>query len=342
MNDCPAPISRYTAVAMGHGGGGRLTAELIERVFLRAYGDQVPGALEDQAVLPASGERIAITTDAFVVRPLFFPGGDIGKLAVCGTVNDLAVGGARPLYLTAAFVLEEGFPIADLERIALSVRDTCALAGVRLVAGDTKVVERGKGDGVYLTTTGVGVVPAGVRLSIAAARPGDRVLVSGPVGDHGIAILALREGIDLETELASDCAPVIEPAQALLAAAPDLRCMRDPTRGGLATVLCELAAASAVGVHLDERAVPVRDEVRGACELLGLDPLYVACEGRVVAVVPPDQADAALAALRVHDPAAAAVGVVVDAPTGQVTATTVAGGERVVPMLAGEQLPRIC
>jgi len=342
LNDCPVPLSRYDRVAMGHGGGGRLTAELIERLFLRAYGNEVVGALEDQAVVPAPGQRIAITTDAFVVRPLFFPGGDIGKLAVCGTVNDLAVGGARPLYLTAAFVLEEGFPLADLERIALSMRDACALAGVRLVAGDTKVVERGKGDGVYLTTTGVGVVPDDLRLSIAAARPGDRILVSGPVGDHGIAILALREGIDLETELASDCAPVIETAQSLLAAAPGLRCMRDPTRGGLATVLCELAVASSVGVHLDERAVPVRDEVRGACELLGLDPLYVACDGRLVAVIPPDQADSALAALRVRDPAAALVGAVVDAPTGQVTATTVAGGERLVPMLAGEQLPRIC
>ncbi|HEY8142386.1 MAG TPA: hydrogenase expression/formation protein HypE [Kofleriaceae bacterium] len=344
MNDCPLPASRYDHVAMGHGGGGRLTADLIARVFLRAYGNEVLSALEDQATVPAGGARIAITTDAFVVRPLFFPGGDIGRLAVCGTVNDLAVGGARPLYLTAAFVLEEGFPLADLERIALSVRDTCALAGVRLVAGDTKVVDRGKGDGVYITTTGVGAVPDGLHLSIAAARPGDRILVSGPVGDHGVAILALREGIELETELASDCAPVTELAQAVLAAAPATRCMRDPTRGGLATVLCELASASAVAVRLDERSVPVRDEVRGACELLGLDPLYVACEGRLVAVVPADQTDAALESLSALAPGAGArvIGEVAAAPAGQVIATTVAGGERLVPLLSGEQLPRIC
>ena len=344
MNDCPLPVSRYDHVAMGHGGGGRLTADLVARVFLRAYGNEVLAALEDQAIVPAGGERIAITTDAFVVRPLFFPGGDIGRLAVCGTVNDLAVGGARPLYLTAAFVLEEGFPLVDLERIAVSIRDTCALAGVRLVAGDTKVVDRGKGDGVYIATTGVGVVPDGVRLSIAAARPGDRLLVSGPVVDHGIAILARREGIELDTELESDCAPVTELAQAVLAAAPGARCMRDPTRGGLATVLCELAAASNVEVRLDERSVPVRDEVRGACELLGLDPLYVACEGRLVAVVPGDQADAALESIRALSSGAGArlIGEVTDGPAGQVVATTMAGGERLLPLLAGEQLPRIC
>jgi hydrogenase expression/formation protein HypE len=340
---CPAPIGEYEQVVLGHGSGGRLSADLVGRVFLPALGNPVLSALEDQATVALGGERLCMTTDAFVVKPLFFPGGDIGALAVNGTVNDLAVGGATPLYLSAAFVLEEGFPLADLARIAASMRRACDAAGVVLIAADTKVVDHGKGDGVFITTTGVG--RAGPRrLSIAHARPGDVVLVSGNLGDHGIAILAAREGIELDTELVSDCAPLHDLCQAVLAAAPDLRCMRDPTRGGLASALNELAAASAVGVRLDEAALPLDPAVRGACEVLGLDPLYVACEGKLCAVVPPDQAESALAAMRGHPlgARAAIVGQVVADHPGVVTATTSIGGERIVAMLAGEQLPRIC
>ena len=343
-DDCPVPISRYGDIVLGHGGGGRLTADLIARVFLPALGNPVLSALEDQATVTVGGARIAITTDAFVVKPLFFPGGDIGRLAVCGTVNDLAVGGARPLYLTAAFVIEEGLPIADLERIARSMRAACDEAGVQLVAGDTKVVDRGKGDGVFITTTGVGLVPDGVDLSIARARPGDRIIVSGTLGDHAVAILAARDPGLLETELQSDCAPVTALAQAVLAAAPATRCMRDPTRGGLASVLHEIAVASRTGIRVDESALPLRPEVRGACELLGFEPMYLACEGRLVAVVPPDQSDAALSALRAHPLGSDAV-IVADVaaqPVPHVVARTVVGGERIVPLLAGEQLPRIC
>lgn len=332
-------------VLLGHGSGGRLTAELIARLFVPAFDNPALAALEDQATLPMpAGGRLAVTTDAFVVRPLFFPGGDIGALAVHGTVNDLAVGGAVPLYLTAAFILEEGLPLDDLRRIVASMRRACAEAGVKLVAGDTKVVDRGKGDGVFITTTGVGVVPAGRSLSIAAARPGDRVLVSGALGDHGVAILSVREGIEFETALHSDTAPLAGLTEAMLAACPSVRCMRDPTRGGLSAALNELAAASRVGVELDEAALPLRPEVRGACELLGLDPLYVASEGKLLAVAPPGDAEALLAAMRRHPLGrdAALVGTVVEGHPGVVTLRSVVGGERVVALLAGEQLPRIC
>ena len=343
-DDCPVPISRYSEIVLGHGGGGRLTADLIARVFLPALGNPVLSALEDQATVAIGGARIALTTDAFVVKPLFFPGGDIGRLAVCGTVNDLAVGGARPLYLTAAFVIEEGLPIADLERIARSMRAACDEAGVTLVAGDTKVVDRGKGDGVFITTTGVGLVPDGVDLSVARARPGDRVIVSGTLGDHAVAILAARDPGLLETELRSDCAPITPLAELVLRAAPDTRVMRDPTRGGLASVLHEIAVASRTGIRVDEGALPLRPEVRGACELLGFEPMYLACEGRLVAVVPADQCDAALSALRAHPLGsdAAVVAEVAGQPVPPVVARTVVGGERIVPLLAGEQLPRIC
>ncbi|MFL5404645.1 MAG: hydrogenase expression/formation protein HypE, partial [Myxococcales bacterium] len=282
---CPVPASSYPHVVLGHGSGGRLSAELLEQVFLPAFGK--PEALEDQATVPVPGARIAVTTDSFVVRPLFFPGGDIGKLAVCGSVNDLAVGGARPLYLAAAFILEEGLPIDDLRRIAQSMRRACDEAEIRLVTGDTKVVDKGKGDGVFITTTAVGAVPEGCALSIASARPGDGIVVSGTLGDHGVAILSVREGIEFETPLLSDCAPITGLAQAALAAGR-VRCMRDPTRGGLSSALNELAQASRVGIELDEARIPLKDEVRGACEMLGLDPLYVACEGRLVASVAKD------------------------------------------------------
>ncbi len=341
---CPAPLARYERIVMGHGSGGRLTADLVNHLFLPIFGGDVLGALEDQATLAIDGGRVAITTDGFVVRPLFFPGGDIGSLAVHGTVNDLAVGGAEPRYLTAAFVLEEGLPIETLAKVARSMRAACDEAGVTIVAGDTKVVERGKADGIFITTTGVGVVPPGRRLSISAARAGDRVLVSGPIGDHGIAVLSVREGLEFETALESDSAPVTALARKVLAAAPRTRCMRDPTRGGVASALNELAVASKVGVVLREEAIPVRAAVRAACELFGLDVLHVACEGRLVAIVPPDEAENALAALAKVPcgDEACLIGEIIAHQAGLVTLCSPLGGERIVPLLSGEPLPRIC
>jgi hydrogenase expression/formation protein HypE len=347
---CPLPVSSYDRIVLGHGGGGLLSAQLVERLFLPAYGNDVLSALEDQATVSLPGRwgtsapRIAITTDSFVVRPLFFPGGDIGKLAIHGTVNDLAVGGARPLYLTAAFILEEGLAILELEKIAASMRQACDLAKVALVAGDTKVVDRGKGDGVFITTTGVGLVPEGRRLSIRSALPGDRIVISGSIGDHGIAIMSVREGIEFETVLESDTAPLNGLVEAMLEACSGIRAMRDPTRGGLSSTLNELAAASRVGVKLDESKIPVPADVRGACELLGLDPLYVANEGKLVAVVAPDEVQRLVAVMRAHPLGreAAAIGEVVSAHPGMVTLRSLIGGERVVAMLSGEQLPRIC
>jgi hydrogenase expression/formation protein HypE len=344
--DCPSPIGRYDRIVLGHGSGGRLTADLVGRLFVPAFSNEVLDALEDQATLALGrSSSVAMTTDAFVVRPIFFPGGDIGRLAVCGTVNDLVVGGAVARYLAAAFVLEEGMAVADLERIVASMRAACHEAGVELVAGDTKVVERGKGDQVFITTTGLGTYPADRRpLSVAAARPGDRVVVSGTIGDHGVAILSVREGLSFDTVLESDVAPVGGLARALLDASPHARCMRDPTRGGVASTLNEIAAASRVGIVVSERAVPVRREVAGACEMLGLDPLYVANEGKIVAVVPAEEAEQVVAALRATPRGrdAAVVGEVVDRDPGIVRVRSGIGGERVLPMLAGEQLPRIC
>ncbi|MCI0460118.1 MAG: hydrogenase expression/formation protein HypE [Gemmataceae bacterium] len=352
---CPRPLSNYEHVLLGHGSGGKLSHDLIRRVFVPAFDNDVLAALEDQATVQfpsscggrvpgARGPRLAFTTDSFVVRPIFFPGGDIGKLAVHGTVNDLAVGGARPLFLAAAFILEEGLPMADLKRVVSSMRAACAEAGVTLVTGDTKVVDRGKGDQVFITTSGIGLVPEGRSLSIRSARPGDRILVSGTLGDHGIAILSVREGLEFETVLESDTAPLAEFVDVMLEVCPAIRCMRDPTRGGLSSALNELAAASGVGVELTEAAIPVRPEVQAACELLGLDPLYVANEGKLIAVVPAADADRVLAAMRAQALGrdAAVIGKVVAEHPGLVTLRSLVGGERVVSMLAGEQLPRIC
>jgi hydrogenase expression/formation protein HypE len=342
---CPVPIAQYDRIVLGHGSGGRLTADLVHRLFLPAFGNDVLAALEDQATVHVNHTtRIAVTTDSFVVRPIFFPGGDIGRLAVCGTVNDLAVGGAEPLFIAAAFILEEGLELGELGRVVTSMRGACAEAGVTLVAGDTKVVDRGKGDRIFITTTGIGAVPAGRSLSIAAARPGDRVIVSGTIGDHGIAIMSVREGLEFETAIESDCAPLTDLVRVMLAVAPGMRCMRDPTRGGLASALNELAVASRVGVTLGELAIPIRPEVRSACEVLGLDPLYVASEGRLVAVVAPEDADRVVEAMRKHPlgQRAAIIGEIVSTHPGMVTQRTRIGGERIVTLLAGEQLPRIC
>jgi hydrogenase expression/formation protein HypE len=347
---CPLPRSQYDHILLGHGSGGLLTADLIQRVFVPGFGNEVLSRLEDQATIEftcfRSGKSpyVAFTTDSFVVRPLFFPGGDIGRLAVHGTVNDLAVGGAEPLFLSAAFILEEGLPLTDLQRIVASMRAACRGAGVALVTGDTKVVDRGKGDGVFITTSGIGLVPEGRLLSIHAARPGDRILISGTVGDHGIAIMSVREGLEFETVLESDTAPLNGLTQAMLEACPTIRCMRDPTRGGVSSALNELAAASGVGVRLTEAAIPIRPEVHAACEMLGLDPLYVANEGKLIAAVPPDDAGRVLEAMRRHPLGrdAAVIGEVVADHPGMVLLRSLVGGERVVTLLTGEQLPRIC
>ncbi|GAB4506455.1 MAG: hydrogenase expression/formation protein HypE [Anaerolineales bacterium] len=331
------------AILLAHGSGGRLTHELIRDLFLSELSNPFLDALGDAAVLPPQSGRLALTTDSYVIRPVFFPGGDIGKLAVCGTVNDLSMVGARPLFLTIGFILEEGLPFADLRRIVRSAAQTAREAGVQIVAGDTKVVDRGSADQVFINTAGVGLIPEGVSLSPSAIRPGDVVLVSGTVGDHGIAVMAQREGLGLSTSLVSDCAPLNGLAQAVVACG-GVRVMRDPTRGGLATTLVELAQAGGVGLEIDESAVPVKDAVRGACELLGLDPLYVANEGKLVAVVAAEAADAALAAMQAHPLGrdARIIGRATDAHPGRVVLKTLLGVSRVVEMLTGEQLPRIC
>jgi hydrogenase expression/formation protein HypE len=347
FGSCPLPQSKYDRVLLGHGSGGSLSAELIRTVFIHGLAKDRLAPLEDQAIVNlngATGPRLAFTTDSFVVKPLFFPGGDIGTLAVHGTVNDLAVGGAIPRFLSAAFILEEGLPIADLQRVVASMRRACDEAGVALVTGDTKVVDRGKGDQMFITTSGVGWVPNGRNLSIAAARPGDLIIVSGTIGDHGVAIMSVREGIEFETALESDSAPLSDLTRVMLEVCPSIRCMRDPTRGGVSSALNELADASNVGVRLKESAIPLRREVRAACEMLGLDPLYVANEGKLVAVVPAAEAERLLAAMRNHfyGRNAAIIGEVVAEHPGMVVMNSLVGGERVVTMLAGEQLPRIC
>lgn len=349
--NCPMPLSKYEHILLGHGSGGKLTADLIAKVFLPAFQNDVLSALEDQATLDLAqqtntdvGWRLAFTTDSYVVRPLFFPGGDIGRLAVHGTVNDLAVGGAIPLFLSAAFILEEGLPLADLTRVVASMRAACEESGVSIVTGDTKVVDRGKGDQLFISTSGIGIVPAGRSLSVRNAQPGDQVLVSGTIGDHGIAIMSVREGLEFETELTSDTASLAGLTSAMLAACPNIRWMRDPTRGGVSSAINELAAASGVGVQLVESAIPVRPEVHAACELLGLDPLYVANEGKLLAVVPRDYADLVLETMRRHPLGqnAARIGTIITDNPRFVILKTRIGGERVVTMLAGEQLPRIC
>ena len=336
-------------VTLAHGGGGKAMKDLIDDVFVRAFDNPWLAPLEDQARfdladLARRGDRLAFTTDSFVVDPLIFPGGDIGKLAVCGTINDLAVGGAVPLYLSCAAIIEEGVTIDLLRQIAASMAVTAREAGVAIVTGDTKIVSKGACDKLFLTTTGVGVIREGVDLGADRARPGDAVLVNGLLGDHGAAILCARGDMALDTPIESDCAPLHGLIAALLAAAPGVRFVRDPTRGGLATVLNEVAEASQIAIEIDESATPIREEVKAFCEILGLDPLYLANEGKIVAIAPPNEADAALAALRAHPlgKRAAIVGRVHSGEPGRVTMRTVFGGRRIVDMLVGEQLPRIC
>jgi hydrogenase expression/formation protein HypE len=338
------PKVREERITMSHGSGGKATQTLIEAIFLDAFRNPLLEPLEDSARLEVGSSTLALTTDSFVVSPLFFPGGNIGDLAINGTVNDLAVAGASPLYLTAGFILEEGFPVADLTAITQSMRDAAAAAGVRVVTGDTKVVERGKADGCYINTAGVGVISSGTNLGVAHARPGDAVLVSGPIGDHGVTIMLARGELDIEADVRSDTASLAGLVAVLLGTVPGVRALRDATRGGVATILNEIAKAADVGVVVSEDAIPVRAEVRGAAELLGIDPLYVACEGRLVAVVDGSQADQALAALRAHPlgSQAAIIGEVTGDQPGLVTLKTVFGGTRIVDLLVGDPLPRIC
>ena len=342
-SSCPLPFAGYDRIVLAHGGGGRVMHHLIRDVFLAAFGDARNARGHDGAVLELNG-AVAVTTDAFTVRPLFFPGGDIGSLAVHGTVNDLAMCGARPLYLTASFILEEGLPLEDLRRIVGSMARAAHAASVAIVAGDTKVVERGKGDGVFIATTGVGRVESRQPIAAERVRPGDAVLVSGPVGDHGIAVMLAREGLAIEAAIVSDSAPVAASMLALLGADVDVHCLRDPTRGGLATVLCEIASAAGLGVRIAEAAVRVRPVVADACELLGLDPLYVACEGRFVAFVAGPDSDRALAALHgtPGGEEACVIGHVTADHPSMVVLEGPLGGERILDMLSGEQLPRIC
>jgi hydrogenase expression/formation protein HypE len=341
---CPVPLRDYPHIVLGHGSGGRLSSELIQHLFLPLFDNPALAGLNDQAVLDVNGLRLAFTTDSFVVQPLFFPGGNIGSLAVHGTINDLAVSGAQPLFLSAGFILEEGLAMDDLGNIATAMANACRAANVQLVTGDTKVVDKGSGDGVFINTAGIGVVPDGVDIAADRARPGDVVLVSGTIGDHGMAIMSVREGLTFETELVSDSAPLHTLIAAMLDVTPDIHCLRDATRGGVAAVLNELATSSDVGMALDETAIPVRPAVMAACEMLGMDPLYVANEGKLVAVVPAEHAGAVLDAMQQHPLGqdAAIIGQVVDDHPGMVVAQTAIGGRRVVDMPLGEILPRIC
>ncbi|MCG6898320.1 MAG: hydrogenase expression/formation protein HypE [Thiocapsa sp.] len=335
---------RNGAVDMSHGSGGRAMAQLIGELFRRYLDNALLAQGNDQALFAPPPGRLVMSTDGHVISPLFFPGGDIGSLAVHGTVNDVAMAGARPLYLAAGFILEEGFPLAELARIVESMANAANAAGVPVVAGDTKVVERGKGDGVFITTTGIGVVPEGILISGDRAEPGDAILVSGSIGDHGVAILSKRENLGFETEIHSDSAALHGLVAAMVEAVGEIHCLRDPTRGGLATTLNELAQQSGVGMQIREDAIPLRPEVAAACELLGLDPLYVANEGKLIGICPPDRADDLLAAMRAHPLGAdsAIIGEVVEDPHRFVQMETRFGGSRIVDWLAGEQLPRIC
>jgi hydrogenase expression/formation protein HypE len=341
---CPAPLRDSPTIVLGHGGGGAMTAELVEHVFLPAFGSAARAELGDSAVVEVAGARLAFSTDSFVVKPMFFPGGSIGHLAVNGTVNDLAMAGARPLVLSTAFILEEGTPLGVVGQVAEAVGEAARAAGVALVTGDTKVVERGSGDGVYLNTTGIGLIPDGVDIRPERAAAGDVVIVSGDIGVHGVAVLSCREGLEFGTAVSSDCAALHGLVADVLATGTDVHVLRDPTRGGVAASLNEIARAAAVGVALVERELPIPQAVRDACGLLGLDPLYVANEGKLLAVVPPADADRVLAALHGHPLGAGArvIGRCVAEHPGMVVAATALGGTRVVDLPIGEQLPRIC
>lgn len=341
---CPVPLTHNEQIVMGHGSGGKMSHDLIRKTFLAAFDNSILRTGDDAAPLAVEGTRLAISTDSHVVAPLFFPGGDIGKLAVCGTVNDVAMLGARPLYLTAGFILEEGLPIETLQRVVESMSAAAKEAGVQIVAGDTKVVEKGKADGLYVNTTGIGEILPNVNIGGALAQPGDVVILSGPIGDHGIAVLGARGELGFTSDIQSDVAPLNHLIQAMLEGSPNIHVLRDPTRGGLATTLNEIAAQSGVTILLDEQAIPVRPAVSAACEMLGFDPLYVANEGKLVAMVAKEDAERVLSAMRKmrYGEEAVLIGEVTAGPQSRVLLRTAIGTTRVVDMLAGEMLPRIC
>jgi len=333
----------YDSILLAHGSGGRLSHELVERQFLPFLANPALNKLDDSAIFEASG-RLAFTTDGYVVNPIFFPGGDIGKLAVCGTVNDLSMTGAKPLYLSLSAIIEEGFLLSELKQIIQSIKKAAVEAGVSIIAGDTKVVNHGQADKLFITTSGVGIIPPGIDISGANARAGDKVLLSGTIGDHGIAVMSQREGLRLSMTLESDCAPLNKLVSQMLEVSPRIHCLRDPTRGGLATTLNELAQQSKVGILVDEASIPVKEDVKAACELLGLDPLYVANEGKLVAMTDPADADKILTQMKknCYGRDAAIIGEVTDEHRGKVVMKTKLGPSRIVDMISGELLPRIC
>jgi hydrogenase expression/formation protein HypE len=330
-------------ILLAHGSGGRLAHDLVEKSFVKTLANPLLARLDDSAVFDVKG-RLAFTTDSYVVSPIFFPGGDIGKLAVCGTVNDLAMSGAKPLYLSLAFIIEEGLLLSELEKVVGSVKKAAGEAGVEIVTGDTKVVPRGSADKLFINTAGVGLIPEGVDIAGDKAKPGDKVILSGAIGDHGIAVMSRREGLSFGTTLESDCAPLGSLVAEMLDASQNINCLRDPTRGGLASTLNELAGQSKVSIRIEEKTIPVREEVLGACEMLGFDPLYIANEGRLVAIIPPEDADKVLKAMRKNKYAkdAVIIGEVAAGPAGRVVMKTVLGAHRIVDMLVGDLLPRIC
>lgn len=344
---CPLPLKNYPTIVMGHGAGGKMMNDLIRHLFASEFHNDLLAQLGDSTTLDLSasnGQRLAFSTDSFVVSPLFFPGGDIGELAINGTVNDLAMSGAMPLFLSAGFILEEGLEMETLGRISAAMARACEKAGVQIATGDTKVVNKGYGDGIYINTSGIGVIPAGVNIAAQNARPGDAILVSGTMGDHGMAIMSVREGLQFESEIQSDTAPLNGLVAEMLAVSQEIHCLRDATRGGLSAVLNELATASNVGIEFNETAVPIRPAVNAACEMLGLDPFYIANEGKLVAFVPSEQADEILAVMKSNEygKEAAIIGHVTEEHPGMVVAKTAIGGSRVVDLPAGELLPRIC
>ena len=338
------PLRDYPNIILGHGGGGKLSAELVEHLFLPAFQNEQLQALGDSAVFNVNGARLAMSTDSFVVQPLFFPGGNIGELAINGTVNDIAMSGAKPLYLSVGFIIEEGLPLETLGKIVNSMAEAAKTAGVHLVTGDTKVVDKGHGDGVYINTSGVGIIPDGVHIGPNQAQVGDVVIVSGTLGDHGMAVMSVREGLEFETTIESDTAALNHLIAEMLAIAPDIHVLRDPTRGGLASSLNEIAQAAQVGIVIDEQKVPVTTAVRSACEILGMDPFFVANEGKLIAIVPPDKAEKVLSVMKANPlgQQSATIGHVVAQHPGMLVAKTGIGGTRVVAMQIGSQLPRIC
>ena len=341
---CPLPITDYKSVLLAHGGGGKLSQQLIQKMFLSQFKNEFLEPLHDGAIFSIDGTRLAFSTDSYVVNPIFFPGGDIGELAVNGTVNDLAMCGARPLYLSVGFIIEEGLPMEDLWRIVLSMQRAAAGADVMLVTGDTKVVDKGKGDKIFINTSGVGVLEPGVAISPKQARPGDKIIINGPIAVHGIAIMSVREGLQFETQIRSDTAALNGLVREMLETGDGVHVLRDPTRGGVASTLNEIAESANVGISIDEERLPLTEEVRGACEILGFDPLYVANEGKLVAFVSPEESDGVLAAMHAHPLGkdAVLIGEVVNEHPGVVIMKSRIGGSRVVDMLSGEQLPRIC